>query len=229
MSDSEKPTSTLSGSGTVPAPVSSGILIHGIERFDDVLQEDVAYCSWMLDQPNTDEQFWRRTFVRAVFAQIEGKTFLMKRTAHDRPSVQFSPAERSVLTEDDYEVNTLNNKGEVTTRQTRNSTASNIKFAFKSLARARTPTVALNLDGWDALLTGIHIRDRLTHPKQLEDLTVSDDDLDAVKVASDWFNAKFSAHFRISVGRSQGISWHVEAPAISGEGEGTEQDQNNPT
>jgi hypothetical protein len=41
--------------------------------------------------------------------------------------------------------------------------------------------------GWQQLLVSVKIRDRLMHPKQPADLTVTDDEVASLRTAMSWF------------------------------------------
>src|SRR4051794_7867173 len=74
------------------------------------LMDDASHCMDML--PQQDDQFWRRNYVRAVFAEIEGAIYCMKQVALASTvcaSNTFSNAERFLLQEQSYD---LSEKGE---------------------------------------------------------------------------------------------------------------------
>jgi hypothetical protein len=101
-----------------------------------------------------------------------------------------SEAERAVLTERSY---SLNENGMAAESKAKLRTIPNIKFAFKIFARSKEAGFVLDTSakGWQALGRTFRIRDRLTHPHTLSDLTVSDEDLKDAGLALTWFNAQF--------------------------------------
>lgn len=170
--------------------------------FFQLLHQDVETCIAMLQQEpptSTVNLFARRAYVRAVFAFIEGVTYRMKLLAFndkDRPNVNFSPAELAFLLEEDFD---LNDKGEVVSAPAKIRLVKNIRFAFKAIARANSVHFNLRVDeaGWDALKKAVKVRDRLMHPKFIEDLAVSINDIDQVRQGSAWFVQNFLECFTL--------------------------------
>ncbi len=110
MGETEKPIITLSGVARAGPATGSGVgLIVSFEEFDQVLGEDTAYCKYMAKKPDLGQtegntQFWRRAFVRAALAQVEGMTYYLKQRAIDLHSKAsnsiFSQTEVILLEED---------------------------------------------------------------------------------------------------------------------------------
>lgn len=71
------------------------------------------------------------------------------------------------------------------------SIINNIKFAFRTYARAHMTDYELNIGNskWDDFKKSLTVRDRLMHPKRVEDLEVSDEEMDRLQRAYDWFTA----------------------------------------
>jgi hypothetical protein len=112
------------------------------------LSADLEYCYDKLEKE--DSQFWRRTFVRAVFAFAESFVFRMKQSAIDIHNLQgdlFGEAELAFLKEEDAREYTINRKGEVDVQTKKRLVPfeSNFKFAFKVYARAFNSTYTLDL------------------------------------------------------------------------------------
>src|SRR3954465_5264311 len=81
--------------------------------FLKALSTDVEYCYDKLE--SEDSQFWRRTFIRAMFAFAEGFIFRMKQSAIDIHNLEgnlFDEAELVFLKEEDTREFILNRKGE---------------------------------------------------------------------------------------------------------------------
>jgi len=165
-----------------------------------LLHQDVAASLAMIQREsvtNTVDLFWRRAYVRSVFAFIEGVTYRMKLLAFedkDKPDVNFLPEELAFLLEEDFD---LNEKGEVISTPAKISLTKNIRFAFKAIARASSINYELKVGdyGWDALRKAAKVRDRLMHPKSIEDLVVSNDDIDLIIKGSTWFVQNFQECF----------------------------------
>jgi len=202
------------------------------------LVDDVIAAEEELTQ--SDDQLKRRTYVRTVFALIEGDTFRRKQTAlswhelsleartvlklteevdlanteaslHNRllsklhelakkmlgvssireqlekvTQVEFTDAELALIREEQYE---LNNKGDVRIRQKFLKLADNLRFSFKLFAKATNSSYELDVGGigWDSFLKAIAVRNRISYPKYERDIVISDEDLDFVQKAAQWY------------------------------------------
>jgi hypothetical protein len=138
--------------------------------------------------------FWRRAYIRAVYALVEGVVYSMKQYAIAVDQMDgkiFSPAEIALLTEKTYD---LSDKGEVVTGKAKISVNKSIKHAFRAVTHANQIEFRLGVGdvGWDYFQKGIEIRDRITHPKKTEDLHVSKDEEGIVFKASIWFINNFN-------------------------------------
>jgi hypothetical protein len=76
----------------------------------------------------------------------------------------------------------LTDKGDVETRPAKISFEANLRFAFKLLAKACSVDSELDVSGsgWQSLKKATKIRDRITHPKILSDLNISEAEFDEV-------------------------------------------------
>jgi len=138
---------------------------------------------------DSDDDVAKRSFVRAVFAFIEGVTHGLKMVAldsHIRKEDTFSRAEESLLLEEAYE---LNEKGQPIVKPKYLTLPRNIKFAFEQQARVTFSSFKLDLDGegWSSLMSSVSVRNRLTHPKSLIELHVSDQEVEGAEKALHWF------------------------------------------
>lgn len=170
-----------------------------LEQLDEILDGDASEClkqAEASDDKGQDSQFWRRMYVRTVFARIEGIVYCMKQIAleaaklHD---VELPPAETALLLEHSYE---LNDKGVVKTRTKFINLKQNVPFTFKAYAHAHNIDYSLKLDR--QFDEAIQIRNRLTHPKGSNadtlhnDIFVTDDEFSIVCEASLWFDTVFA-------------------------------------
>jgi len=127
--------------------------------------------------------------VRSLFAYVEGLTYAFKRYAlalHEQREPIFSNAEIALLREVSYD---LSDKGEALEQGKFLRFASNLRFAIRAFARISAYEAGPDFlgQGWQALRKGIQVRNRITHPKRPDDLTVSDIDLVAVSTGVRWF------------------------------------------
>lgn len=129
----------------------------------------------------------RRLLVRSVFSFIEALVFCTKVLALESSrAAALSRGELAMAQDEDYEIS---DSGEVTTRPARLRFLSNLKFAFRLLAKVEGADYQLDISGsgWQALQRALKVRDRLMHPKAVGDLQVGDDEVRDALRAFIWF------------------------------------------
>ena len=115
----------------------------GLNATIEILHADVSHSSERLKKEGT--QFWRRAIVRAIFAQVEGVVYCMKRIAFScrlQPGVSFSVGELMILLEKTYRPD---DKGKAEEQRMQLSIKNNIKFAFRAYARVHMTDYELNI------------------------------------------------------------------------------------
>jgi hypothetical protein len=133
--------------------------------------------------------FWGRTMVRSLFAGIEGLCYRTKHialAAATLKNITLTSAELAMLREESYG---LNDKGEAECIKSKLRTAPNLAFTLTILARARGGAydIDINSVGWQALKKSIRVRDRITHPKNANDLRITKQELTDVMTTATWF------------------------------------------
>lgn len=140
----------------------------------------------------------RRMYVRSIFALIEALIFSMKQMAlsfhPDHKCETISEAERAFAQEQTYR---LTDSGDVEVHRNKISLETNIKFSFKLFGKAGYVTSNLDTSGseWQAFKTSIKVRDRVTHPKSVSDLSISNEELGHVFKSFGWLNISFAGLF----------------------------------
>jgi hypothetical protein len=176
-------------------------------EMETVLRQDMLDCAKL---PKTESA--ERSFVRAAFAMIEGSVFNLKQIAlalsrHGKGN--FSQAELVMLEEVSYD---LDDKG-ITKSQIRFIPLSkNIRFAFSSAARAFGVAYELRVDdaGWSTFKDALLIRNRITHPKFIADLKLSDKEVQTVADAGEWFLRVQRELIEKMMARMQGLKDKLE-------------------
>lgn len=130
----------------------------------------------------------RRAYVRSVFAMIEGLIYSLKQLlVHDVKFLgRLSEDELEALKEVAIEIT---DAGKIKKRSTHTSFIGNVKFTLNTFCK-HTKTdlfVDYNNVGWQCLKDGVVFRNRLSHPKETNDLEVSDKEIEICRVASEWF------------------------------------------
>lgn len=137
-----------------------------------------------LGNTEVDDQFQCRQFIRALFAYIEGVTFALKLAGLDgcmSNNVNLSAAHVDMTFEVRHEID---DKGQIVQRPNQITLSKNIKFAFALYAKAHNIENPLDtsLEWWSCFKSSTRVRNRLTHPRNPEDLDVQPFEIvDAVK------------------------------------------------
>ena len=160
------------------------IAIFSIAEASLELAQDFSYCSNALKK-DIQSQFWRRTMVRTLFASTELLTHAVRQNLmyySQAGIIELSLPELTILEEKSYG---LKNNGKISVQKMKLRTADNFRFSL-SLFHERMATGYL-LDfggnGWQSFLESLKIRDRITHPKNLDEITVLDDELEILSNA----------------------------------------------
>jgi hypothetical protein len=153
--------------------------------------DDADKCKEIMLAEKT--QFARRNWVRAYFAWIEATCFLFRRSIlakrfEKRVIRPTDIPEFTALSEVRY---TVTGKGEAIVEPANTRTLDYIVFSLMSLSKTFGLKLSIDRGGknWESVRRALQVRDRLTHPKSLHDVHVSDDDIAAVEDFSGWFSA----------------------------------------
>jgi hypothetical protein len=152
---------------------------------------DAAECEKLLTD-NHDSQFYRRLYVRSVFAYIEGSIWILKQVCLKAKSIEghyrkISIPEYSILIEESYD---LKNNGDIKKVSMYVNLFDNIKFTFKTINKLFKGDINLGIgtSSWDKLILAKKIRNRINHPKNETDMIISDEEISACEEASGWFD-----------------------------------------
>jgi hypothetical protein len=169
---------------------------------------DVEACTEML-KSSIDDPCLRRVYARSIFAMVEGATDYMKRFTHDFaaslltpirvslgilyaqcpiPMIRDSmdPDELGLLRDERREI-----RGDGTTRlrTTFLDFKTNIRFTIGSFCRAfqlEVPPDLYEEAGWSKLIEGERIRNRITHPKTVLSIDISEEELLTLRHGGQW-------------------------------------------
>lgn len=134
-----------------------------------------------------DSQSNRREYVRTVFAAIEGLHWRLRGHVLEASAHLISAHECAAMSQETYAVD---DKGNVRVLPRYLSLPSSIRLLVKILKRYR-PEYELDFThvGWSGLKRAIEVRNRLVHPKTMEELTVSEEDLEHTARGFRWILA----------------------------------------
>jgi hypothetical protein len=175
------------------------------------LVADVVLAGKLHDS-SAGNPFFVRTYIRTVFAFIEGAAYVMRTAAQDllvqRASVRnWQDAQKSVLLSS-RAAKILPN-GRITDERMRQPFKHMLAFTIRTLAEelGEDTSKLLSDNGWQSLQDAIDIRDRLTHPKQVEEVQVSQGELQKVLKGQGWFQdvtlRLLAKHQQIVLGRTK--------------------------
>ncbi len=169
--------------------------IYDLSELFDLLKQDVAELH-EFGSRNETGQAWRRSSYRAVFSWIEGVVYQMKQIAMCTQGgfyqAKLSRAEIAFLQEESY---FLDEKGKVITKSNNFAEINkNLRFAYAKLAEGFNISTELEIDrqGWQQFKRAIEIRNRLTHPKNITDLFVTDEYMGFLLDTMSWFDTQIS-------------------------------------
>lgn len=157
-----------------------------LRRIYDTLTKDLVS---ILGKSKKLSQTKRRSFIRALVSLIEFDTYNRKQRAlqlHSSNIVHFNIAEMILLNEIQPEVD---NKGEIKVKQKFIRLIDNYKFAIKLFCKASQISFVLptNSPGWVAFKDTIEMRNRISHPKNENDIIITDHNFRTVLSAYEWF------------------------------------------
>jgi len=147
-----------------------------------------------------DSLFARRSYLRAVFALFEGELFASRTTIlqniryiDENTSLRLplTDAERTLLKEVEF---SLDDDGNFRMRNRFQPHLAYLRFTVEVLCRYRGKPCAVDFtgQGWQAYRAAHAIRNRIMHPRRLEDLFISDDEVIQIKLATRWFDDAMS-------------------------------------
>lgn len=148
------------------------------------LVKDVGIAEGKLD----NQQYSRRVYVRTLFAAIEGVTYAMKQAlfAIGRSSQKLEIRELFVLKESAFD---LNNKGEIQERPKYFRIPENLQFTVSCIERVLGSYIDIGIgtQDWTNFIRIVKLRNDVTHPKNLSDINISDENLEHIRSVKLWF------------------------------------------
>ncbi|MGZ8174300.1 MULTISPECIES: hypothetical protein [Methylobacter] len=149
---------------------------------DDVL---AATTTWKDEQSD----FTRRCYIRSVMSFIEGNTSRFKQVSlwvHENVQSIFSAEEIVCLKE---ETVYLKDNGKTGVKDMHIKMLPNLRFALESYARVKNIELKLDTDGegWNAIKAAINKRDKITHPKTIDDFKVTEGEISLFEKAVSFY------------------------------------------
>ncbi|MCA0354702.1 MAG: hypothetical protein LCH85_22135 [Chloroflexi bacterium] len=162
----------------------------------NLLLEDVDYCFLAIDDlkkrgySSEELQFWYRAVIRSLFAWIEGVIYRLKQFSIEYDGVLSEKLDSklySSLLDTEYQIN---EKGEIVKSDKFIPLPRNLIFAFKIYAHVYNCqyNVETSTHHWRNFRDAIKIRNRITHPKVSDDITITEDEVLLIKDVRKWFS-----------------------------------------
>ncbi len=153
----------------------------------DIYEQDIQLAYENINQEPIG--FWRRSLIRLLISLFESEVFLLKScilTYCNENNIVLKPEKLLTLQGKKY---TLGNNGRLKEEFMMVKLADDIKFTFLQLKDIRNFDLAISFEdnGWNNLKETIKIRNRITHPKSLEDQKISADEVETCMSGRDWF------------------------------------------
>lgn len=167
------------------------------------------------------DQVDRRLIIRSAFATIDALAYRLKQVAfHSAGVSKLTAAERTLCAEESYE---LTSNGEAEIRTARLRFLPNLRFAFRIVAKAEGVDFSLDVSGagWQSVQKGVQVRDRLTHPKSVADLMVTDDEARVAIAAFLWVEEQVRDWLSASVRALQMESERLQRELMALRGRGS--------
>lgn len=160
----------------------------------DHLRNDFKFIKKSLG--NEPSGFWSRTFIKTTVSLIEAEIFILKQETlrHCRENqFQLSPELLLFLNNKKYEIN---RNGKINERLLQIRLKDDIKFVFDQVTSIKGHKLHTGFEdsGWSKVISIISVRNRLTHPKSVDDMNVSSNEENDCKLAFNWFINNL-AHF----------------------------------
>lgn len=155
--------------------------------FIGIVAHDVVLSLQRMEQH--DNQSNRRDFVRATFAAIEGWLWDFRQNAQSvlGDVRNFTLAEQAAFAETSH---AISSNGKLIEQPRYYSMTTMFRFIIR-LAEEEfgNPLVDFGSNEWQAFNEAIEVRNRITHPKDVNDFNLSENDIETVHVSMFWLMA----------------------------------------
>jgi hypothetical protein len=152
--------------------------------FIGIIAHDIVLSMQRMEQ--YDNQANRRDFIRSTFAAMEGWLWDFRQRAQSvlEDVRDFTPAEQAAFAETSF---AISSNGKLIEQTRYYSMTTMFRFVVR-LAEEEfgNPLVDFGSNEWQAFNQAIEIRNRITHPKDINDFNLSDSDIETVRSSSIW-------------------------------------------
>lgn len=163
-------------------------LFDECSKLTTTLKSDVDIAIHELSSTTDDlKQYRLRVLVRTLFASIEGNIAIFKQIllgCNDIGSIHLENDDLAIIIENERTIN------DQVIKPKRTPLKDVVKFIFTTFAMEisrREFKIDTDSKEWEAFCDSIKLRDRLTHPKTNNDMTITNQEKDDLLLASKWF------------------------------------------
>ena len=156
------------------------------EKMTSALRDEAADVLGRAEETQSPRDI--RAAFHIVFASVEGLVAFLKQSIVELPphyAKHYSAGELALIREEMYH---LDNNGDIQVSNRRLPLDLNFKFSIKMFMKEVASETKLDTesDGWRSFKEALSVRNRLTHPRQLEDLDVQSNELQTLLKAFNW-------------------------------------------
>lgn len=196
--------------------VPHGQITHAFRSMEAMRDMFFTLYSDLQQIPKKASDHEKRAGVRATFAMIEGTCFALRRAAVHLANafgVGLTDGERQMAHEITY---ALNEKGQVEGKLVQVPTLHNMRFALTLFAKAVNADyeVPVGEDPYEKLKRSQGVRNRITHPRTADDLQITDQEMEDLATAAQWFENQVGRLYTVCISRLIKVFDTIKDPAL---------------
>lgn len=161
-----------------------------------ILDDDISVVAQAMEESKPRSSALDRSYIRTVFSALEGILFTLRQEIirAENFGTEFMPIERAFILEKRY-----NSKSKKVTKQTarpsiRESICNNTKYYARS--KGMKGFTFPETSGWGDMKKAITIRNRITHPKSIKEIAITNEELEVIVRAKKWFTTEVMAQYK---------------------------------
>jgi hypothetical protein len=158
-----------------------------IKDIKELYQVDIDFIASHLDDDKSG--YWSRSLIKTVVSFYEAQVYTLKNELIDfccENNISISPDVLMFLKNLKY---VIKDNGNIKEKYFQTTLKTEIKFIFNEICNLQNFKLKFGYDDvrWAQLLKTIEVRNRLTHPKELSEQTVTDSEIKDCVVSLVWF------------------------------------------
>lgn len=148
-----------------------------------------------------ENQFYRRTYLRTIFAFVEGVIYArrliinknLERDNAEKFESHLSQQEMTLLSDDGFDIK-KNGDVKVCPGKNRQPFLNYLRFIIKMYEKYMRLDlkITFNGEGWESFQSAYKVRNRITHPKNKNHLVISDQEMECIIKGTKWLVTSFA-------------------------------------